>query len=297
MNGRRGRQRMVIPFLLPAFLIYTVFFVYPAIQAFWVSLHDWSGFGQSMVYIGMGNYQEMMKDTIFWAAFRRTLYISVVGGIGIFGLALFFASILQRELRGKKFFRSLIFFPMVVPGIGLGLIWQFIYNNDWGLLSGFLNLVGLDVLDKFWLAPDNIIQSLTVAIIWTYVGYYMTILLAGIDKIPITYFEAAILDGASEWKMFFTVTLPMIWDVFVVALVLWVIGSLKIFDLIAATTFPAPPTSTYTLTIYIWSQAVGTYTPVYRLGYATALGVVLLIMVVISVGITRLVTRKEAIEY
>jgi len=297
MNGRRGRQRMVIPFLLPAFLLYTVFFVYPAIQAFWVSLHDWSGFGQSMVYIGMGNYQEMMKDTIFWAAFRRTLYISVVGGIGIFVLALFFASILQRELRGKKFFRSLIFFPMVVPGIGLGLIWQFIYNNDWGLLSGFLNLVGLDVLDKFWLAPDNIIQSLTVAIIWTYVGYYMTILLAGIDKIPITYFEAAILDGASEWKMFFTVTLPMIWDVFVVALVLWVIGSLKIFDLIAATTFPAPPTSTYTLTIYIWSQAVGTYTPVYRLGYATALGVVLLVMVVISVGITRLVTRKEAIEY
>jgi raffinose/stachyose/melibiose transport system permease protein len=97
--------------------------------------------------------------------------------------------------------------------------------------------------------------------------------------------------------MFFTVTLPMIWDVFVVALVLWVIGSLKIFDLIAATTFPAPPTSTYTLTIYIWSQAVGTYTPVYRLGYATALGVVLLVMVVISVGITRLVTRKEAIEY
>ena len=149
----------------------------------------------------------------------------------------------------------------------------------------------------FWLAPDHIIQSLTVAIIWSYVGYYMTILLAGIDKIPITYFEAAILDGASEWKMFFTITLPMIWDVFVVALVLWIISSLKIFDLIAATTFPAPPTSSYTLSIYIWSQAVGTYTPVYRLGYATALGVVLLIMVVISVGITRFITRKEAIEY
>ena len=295
--GRSGRQRMVIPFLLPAFILYTVFFVYPAVQAFWVSLHNWSGFGQTMIYIGMGNYQEMLKDTIFWAAFRRTLYISVVGGIGIFVLALFFAQILQRSLKGKRFFRSLIFFPMVVPGIGLGLIWQFIYNNDWGLLSGFLRLVGLKSLNLFWLAPDHIIQSLTIAIIWSYVGYYMTILLAGIDKIPVTYFEAAVLDGASEWKTFFIVTLPMIWDVFVVALVLWVIGSLKIFDLIAATTFPAPPTSTYTLTIYIWSQAVGTYTPVYRLGYATALGVVLLIMVVIGVGFTRLVTRREAIEY
>jgi len=295
--GRSGRQRMVIPFLLPAFILYTVFFVYPAIQAFWVSLHEWSGFGKTMIYIGLGNYQEMLQDKIFWASFRRTVYIAVAGGVGIFGLGLFFASILQRTLIFKKFFRSLIFFPMVIPGIGLGLIWQFIYNNDWGLLSGFINLIGLDFLDKYWLAPDNIIQSLTAAIIWSYVGYYMTILLAGIDKIPITYFEAAILDGASEWRMFFTITLPMIWDVFVVALILWIINSLKIFDLIAATTFPAPPTSSYTLTIYIWSQAVGTYTPVYRLGYATALGVVLLIMVVISVGVTRFITRKEAIEY
>jgi ABC-type sugar transport system permease subunit len=295
--GRSGRQRMVIPFLLPAFILYTVFFVYPAVQAFWVSLHDWSGFGQNMVYIGLGNYREMLKDTIFWSAFRRTLYISVVGGIGIFGLALFFAQILQRNLFGKRFFRSLIFFPMVVPGIGLGLIWQFIYNNDWGVLSGFLKLVGLKSLNLFWLAPDHIIQSLTVAIIWSYVGYYMTILLAGIDKIPVTYFEAAVLDGASEWKMFFTITLPMIWDVFVIALVLWIIGSLKIFDLIAATTFPAPPTSTYTVSIYVWVEAIGAYSPVYRLGYATALGVVLLLMVVISVVFVRLVTRREAIEY
>jgi len=295
--GRSGRQRMVIPFLLPAFILYTVFFVYPAVQAFWVSLHDWSGFGQNMVYIGLGNYREMLKDTIFWSAFRRTLYISVVGGIGIFGLALFFAQILQRNLFGKRFFRSLIFFPMVVPGIGLGLIWQFIYNNDWGVLSGFLKLVGLKSLNLFWLAPDHIIQSLTVAIIWSYVGYYMTILLAGIDKIPVTYFEAAVLDGASEWKMFFTITLPMIWDVFVIALVLWIIGSLKIFDLIAATTFPAPPTSTYTVSIYVWVEAIGAYSPVYRLGYATALGVVLLLMVVISVMFVRLVTRREAIEY
>jgi ABC-type sugar transport system permease subunit len=97
--------------------------------------------------------------------------------------------------------------------------------------------------------------------------------------------------------MFFGITLPMIWDVLVVALILWMIGSLKIFDLIVATTFPAPPAATYTLTIYIWAQAVGTYTPVFRLGYATALGVVLLLLVVVAVGIIQFLTRREAIEY
>ena len=219
--GRRGRQRLVVPFILPAFLLYTIIFVYPAVRALWVSLHDWTGFGGNMVYIGLDNYGEMLKDTVFHDALVRTLIISIGGGLGIFVLSLFFAAILQRGLRGKKFFRALIFFPMVVPGVGLGLMWQFMYNNSWGPLSSLLNLLGLQVLDQIWLGPEWIIRSLTVAIIWTYVGYYMVMLLAGVDKIPRTYYEAAYLDGASEWKMFFTITLPMIWDVFVVALVLW----------------------------------------------------------------------------
>lgn len=295
--GRRGRQGLVIPFILPAFIVYTLVFVYPAIRAFWVSLHNWSGFGQNMVYVGLGNYREMIKDTVFWMALRKTLLISFGGGVGIFVLALFFAAILQRELIGKKFFRALLFFPVVVPGIGLGLIWQFIYNKNWGPLSDFLETVGLKALNLTWLGPDHIIKSLTVAVIWTYVGYYMVILMAGIDKIPKTYYEAALLDGASEWKMFFTITLPMIWDVFVIALILWMIGSLKIFDLIAAVMFPAPNQSAYTMTIYIWTQAVGMYTPVYRLGYATALGVVLVFLVVFVVAVVRFVLYREAIEY
>jgi len=288
---------MVIPFILPALIIYTLFFVYPAIQAFWVSLHNWSGFGTKMVYIGLGNYQKMFKDDVFWSSLKRTLIISFIGGVLIFGLALFLSSILSRGLKGKKFFRALIFFPMVVPGIGIGLIWQFLYNNNWGPISGLLEAAHLGVLDIDWLSPNYIIQSLIVAIVWTYVGYYMVLLLSGIDKIPPTFFEAARLDGASEWQMFFTITVPMIWDVFVVALVLWMIGSLKIFDIIIATTFPLPPIATYTLTIYTWVSAVGAYYPVFELGYATALGVVLLLLVVITVGIIQLITRREAIEY
>lgn len=294
---RSGQLNIVVPFVLPALLIYTLLFIYPAIQALWVSLHDWSGFGRDMAYIGFGNYQEMSRDPIFWGALGRTLLIGVVGGVAIFALAFLFSSLFQLNIRGKRFFRALIFFPVVLPGVGVGLIWQFIYNNDWGPLSNFLELMGLQSLNRVWLGPDLIIHSLTVAIVWTYVGYYMVILSAGIDKIPLTYFEAAKIDGASHWQQFFLVTLPMIRDVVVVALILWAIGALKIFDIIIATTFPAPQPSTYTLTVYIWAQAVGGYTPAFRLGYGTAMGVVLLLLVLITYGIIRLVSRREAIEY
>ncbi len=288
---------MALLFVLPAFLIYTVLFIYPAIQALWVSLHNWTGFTKGMVFIGLGNYREMSRDPIFWGALGRTLIIAVVGGIGVFAFAMFFASAFQLDLKGKRFFRSLIFFPIVVPGIGVGLIWQFIYNNQWGPLSNFLKGVGLGALDQTWLGPNLIVQSLTVAIIWTYVGYYMVILSAGIDKIPKTYFEAAQIDGATHWQQFFRITLPMIKDVFVVALTLWAIGALKIFDLIVATTFPSPQPSTYTLTIYVWVQAIGGYTPTFRLGYGTAMGVVLLLLVIIAYGLIRLLSPRYSMEY
>lgn len=296
-RGRPGRRKIVIPFLLPALLVYTLIFIYPAIDALRVSLHEWNGFSEQMTYIGLGNYRRMIADPTFWISLGNTAIIAVGGGAGIFALAFFFSAVLQRDIKGKKFFRALLFFPVVLPGVGVGLIWQFVYNNQWGPLSSALRALGLDSLDRTWLGPDRIIWSLTVAVIWTYVGFYLVILLAGISKIPKTYFEAARLDGASDWRIFRSITIPMVWDVMVVAMVLWLISALKIFDLIVATTFPSPPRSSYTLTIYVWERAVGAYTPVYELGYGTALGVALLVLVLLSVAILRAITRRDAIEY
>ncbi|MDX6239205.1 MAG: raffinose/stachyose/melibiose transport system permease protein [Kribbellaceae bacterium] len=294
---RTGRSHVVVPFLLPALAVYTVIFVYPAFDAIRVSLFQWNGFTTKMTYIGFGNYHRLLADPTFWDSLRNTAVITIGGGIGIFGLAFFFSAILQREIRGKKFFRAIMFFPIVLPGVGVGMIWQFVYNRSWGPLSAFLNAVGLESLDQTWLGPNLIIPSLTIAVIWTYMGFYLVILMAGIDKIPKSYFEAARMDGASEWRTFWLVTLPMTWDVLVVAMVLWLISAMKIFDLIVATTFPSPPRSGFTMTIFVWERAVGAYTPVFELGYATAIGVVLLFCVVLGVAVLRLITRRERIEY
>jgi ABC-type sugar transport system permease subunit len=295
--GRPGRNKVVLPFLLPALLVYTVVFVYPAVQALWISLHEWNGFQENMVYIGLGNYERMLGDATVWSSLQNTLLITVVGGAAIFLLVFFFSASLQRRIPGKKFFRALLFFPVILPGVGVGLIWQFIFNNNWGPLSLGLNAAGLGFLDRTWLSPENIVSSLTVAIVWTYVGYYLIIVLAGIEKIPSTFFEAARMDGASEWRIFRSVTIPMVWDVLMVAITLWVISALKIFDLIIATTYPSPPRGSFTLTVFVWERAVGMYTPVFQLGYATALGVVLLILVIVGVAVIRAVSRRDVLEY
>lgn len=295
--GRPGRRKVILPFVLPAFLIYGGIFVFPAVQALWISLTEWNGFAETPTFVGFGNYTRMIQDATFWSALGNTMFITVVGGLGIFGLAFFFSAAMQRDIPGKKVFRAIAFFPVILPGVGVGIIWQFLYNNEWGPISAGLNGLGLGFLDRVWLAPENIVSSLTVAVIWTYVGYYLIILLAGIDKIPPTYFEAARIDGASEWRVFRSVTVPMVWDVLIVAIVLWIISALKIFDLIIATTYPSPPRGSFTLTVYVWERAIGMYSPVYQLGYATALGVVLLVLVVVFVAVTRLVTRRDALEY
>jgi ABC-type sugar transport system permease subunit len=288
---------MLAAFLLPAFVLYSFFFVYPAIRAVVVSLYEWDGFRADMQYIGLLNFQHIASDPVFWDAIQRTLFISIVGGAAVFGTVFLFAGALLRPIRFKRLFRAIIFFPIVLPGIAIGVLWAFFYNYQWGPLSNALVGLGLGGLNRPFLATDSFIPAMTVAVLWTFAGYYLVLVLAGVDRIPIETLEAARLDGAGEWAVFRRIVIPMVADVLLVAVTLWIIGSLRIFDIIAATALPNPPTGSYTLSIYIWSQTVGGDPPSFRLGYGAALGVVLLLLVLVGVTVARIVGRRDAIEY
>jgi raffinose/stachyose/melibiose transport system permease protein len=284
-------------FLLPAIALYSLFFAFPVVRALVVSLFDWNGFSAGMEFVGLANFANIAQDSLFWEAIGRTLIISVGGGVLLFGLVLFLGGVLLRPLRFKRIFRAILFFPVVLPGIAVGIIWAFVYNYDWGPVSGVAGALGLEFLQGPWLSPDRIIPALTVAVVWTYAGYYLLLVLAGIDRVPRDLLEAARIDGAGEWTTYRRVVLPMVRDVMDIALILWIVGSLRIFDVIAAITLPMPSTSTYTLSIYVWSQTVGGDPPVFRLGYGTALGVVLLALAIIGAGLSRFRGSRQRIEY
>jgi len=294
----KTRKRLIVAFLLPASLVYLAFFLIPTVWALYYSLFNWSGFGQNMEFRGLGNYTELFHDPIFLLSLRNTLFILVVGGIVVFMLAFLLTVLINSGLKGKKLFRAMIFLPNVIATIALTTLWAFIYNPSFGLLNSLFKVIGWDAGTKFtFTSIDHIFYSMVVALVWIEVGFYLVLLMAGIDKIPFEYYEAAKIEGANQWQMFTGITIPLLWDVISVAVVLYTIVALKIFEFPYAFSQIQPPQEIYTVGMYLYIMGFGKRDPIYRLGYATAIGVVLLICVVVLVLLLRRVMRREVIQY
>ena len=270
----RISKRLIVLFLLPASALYFFFFLVPTFSALRYSTFDWRGFGTNMSYIGLDNYVELLADRLFWRSMGNTLMILLVGGIVVFGLAFAMTMMLSSGIRGKKLFRAIIFLPNVIAIIALTTLWGYIYTPRFGLLGAFFDAIGLQDLAEFpWLGPDTIFWAMLVVIIWIEVGFYLVLLLAGVDKIPEDFYEAARLDGASQFQMFRKITVPLLWDVITVGLVLWSIYAVKIFEFPFSFTGLEPNINSYTVAVYMYILGFGQRQPIYRLGYATAIGV------------------------
>ncbi len=294
----RISKRFILFFLFPASALYLAFFLVPTFQALIYSFYDWSGFGTDMRFIGFGNFRELISDDLFWTSIRNTLGILVVGGVIIFALAFIMTMMISSGIRGKKFFRGVIFLPNIIAVIALTTLWGYMYTPNTGLLASFFKLVGLNDLAKFtWMGPDTIFVSMMIAIIWIEVGFYVVLLLAGVDKIPPDFFESAKLDGATQIQQFWHITVPLLWDVISIGLVLWSIHAVKIFEFPFSFTGLEPNPSSYTVAVYLYILGFGQRQPIYRLGYATAVGVMLLLVVILIVLVIRLITRRETVQY
>lgn len=292
------RRRMIVLFLGPALILYLSLLIVPALQAFILSFYDTSGFGDSARFVGIDNYSRMLTDSIFWRSVRNTAAIMVIGGIAVFALAFLLTVLINSGLWGRKLFRAMIFMPNVIAVVAITTFWSFVFMPRYGLLTSALKAVGLDGLAKIaWTAPENVFWSMMVGMVWLASGFFMILILAGADKIPTDMYEAAKLEGASQFQMFRFITVPMIWDVMVIAFVLWTIQAIKTMEFPYAFGGPNIDQNLYTTSIYLYIMGFGQRTPVYALGYATAIGVVMLGMTVAAVLILRLLLRRDRVEY
>ena len=297
------RSRLVILFLAPALVLYVGLMVYPTIFAIRQGFFETSGFGDDAVWVGLGNYVRLWSDPTFWQSLRNTLAILVFGGIAVFGFAFLFSVLLNAGIWGKKHFRAIIFLPNAVAVIALSAFWSFFFVPRFGILPNLLDtmhdagvpLFGLQ--DIVWTAPSMIFFSMMVGLVWIASGFYTIIILAGVDKIPTEMFEAARIEGASEFQIFRKVTLPMISDVVVITIVLWCINALRVFEFPYAFGGPNIDTNLYTSGIYLYILGFGQRDPIFALGYASAVGVVMLLLTIFVVVFFRVVGRAERIEY
>ncbi|RAX19664.1 sugar ABC transporter permease [Actinomyces sp. Z5] len=295
--AQAARRRLYWPLLLPALVAYVGLLIVPALYGVYISLTTWTGRGEAPQFIGLGNYRRLWRDALFRQAFTNTLLILVLCGVGIFILTFIFSAVF-REARWSRAALSLMFFPYLLSAIAVGIALSLLLSPD-GPLNAGLRGLGLGSWARMWLTPDYIFKVIVVGIVWVSVGYYLTLMMSAIGRIPRYYYEAAELDGAGRLRTFFNVTLPLTWDVLTVSVVLWCINSIKIFEFIYGITGSgdAPAPEARTLTIAQFLATTGGRNPQYQLGLGSAMGVIMVILISLFVIGVRRLMRRESLEF
>ncbi|GHC74893.1 carbohydrate ABC transporter permease [Streptomyces flavofungini] len=226
---RRG-QRAAYGFIAPLGIGFGVFYFWPMIQTFYFSFTEFGPFG-GHTWTGTDNYARVLRDVTVWQALGNTLIYCGIGLVAL-PLAIVVAALLNRRgLRGVAVYRALYFVPFVTLPVAVGLVWNWLYNGDFGLLNEILGWFGVD--RHYWVSdPSTAVLAIGAVMVWSTTGYYLIIFMAGIKSIPRDYYEAAELDGAGPVRRFFTITLPLLSPTLFFASVICMIQSLQTFDLI-----------------------------------------------------------------
>lgn len=214
----KKKKWFVIRFLTPAMLCLLVIFLYPMVRTVLMSFHKVGYVTDSMKqweFIGLGNYVKLMTSPLFRRSLINILKIWLIGGVVILSLSMIYSVIITSGVKGKNFWRSIIYLPHIISSVALGAMWlQYVFNNQYGLLKRFFEWLHWDTMAQFqWTAPENLFLSMMIAYGYAGVGFYMLILVAGIEGISDDYYEAAKLEGAGLAKQFFYITLPMLKDI------------------------------------------------------------------------------------
>ena len=290
MNKVLGNKKAICFFVLPAFAVYAVFCLYPIFYNIYMSLYetDLMSFAN---FVGFGNYIRLLHDKTFTLAFRYNILMVIGSLIAHLPLAMFFANQIYHKIKGSTFFQTVYFLPCVICGVAVGLTWSFVYNGNYGLLNALLKLIGLGSLQKVWLSDKNLpLICIIVVVMWQYVGYHMIIQLAAMRNIDSALYEAAELDGATGWQEFKYVTFPLIKPILKIDTVLIITGSLKYYDLVAVMTNGGPNHATEVMSTYMYYSAFN----VLKYGYACAIGVILMLLCMITVGISNAVFKTKS---
>lgn len=294
------KYRVIVPFLLPALVLYAVFVLYPYVDAFAISLTSWSGTAMTRPWVGLDNYQFLLTDGRFLDALGRNGQFLIMLPIGAIGLALLYATLFTQAGKGvvgSGFYRVVFFFPQVISAVIVGILFQYVYSPRSGLLNAALERAGLEDLQRSWVAdPSTIMYAIAFVFIWGAVGFYMVIFIASMQSIPTSFYEAAMLDGATRWRSFRDITLPLMWETIRTALIYIAITALDMFVLVQVITqggSTAASRSAETVAVYMYKEAF----EFSNWGRASAVGVILLLLTLLLSVVLMRITKRETYEY
>ena len=262
-------------YIMPAFLLLSVFWFYPTLRLFFDSFYEWNGI-TNRIYVGLENYKNLLADPAFWQTIKNT-FIFIWGTVPTgMALSLVLALLTQKYILGRWFFRTAFFTPVVTSLVAAGLIWVWLLNYDYGILNQILLSLGLDKVP--WLTSEKYAMvSVIIMTIWKDAGFNMIIFLAGLNSINENLYEAARIDGANKWQQFKSITWPLLIPTTVFILITRIIFTFRTFEQVYAMTKGGPAGSTTVFVYYIYEKAFQNF----ELGYASAAAILLLFIVLI----------------
>jgi len=275
--------------IVPTVILLLALTVYPLVYLVIGMFHTINIRTGERTFVGLGNFIEMVQDPFFWNAMKNTAIYTCSAVAIEFGLGLFLAVALSRRIVGRNIFRSLILTPMMLPPIVAAVIFKIIYMPDFGILNWFLALFGIEGI--IWEASVNTaLISLIIVDVWQWTPFMFLILLAGLQAIPLDPYEAAEVDGATGLQIFRDITFPLLKPAVLIALLLRIMDTFRIFDQIFIMTGGGPANATETMSIYIYRHGFR-FSDV---GYATAMSFVMLIITIMisNIFIKRLRTEE-----
>jgi len=277
--------------LLPATLGLLVFLIYPILATIRTSFYDVSTLSLKYVPVGFANYLKAFQDKTFFTAIGNTLFYTITAVLLQVLLALVLALLLKTAFPGVGIFRTAFFLPGVTSLVVVSTVWKIMYHTDVGIINNFLRMLNLAPVG--WLTNPNVsLWSIIIIGVWKEVGFSMLVLLGGLNTIPGDFYEAAAIDGASGWRSFWSITLPLLRRSLLFVSVLATVNAVKVFIPIYMLTQGGPADSTQTLVHFIY-QTVFSY---FKLGYGSALSILLLFLVGGLVAVQFRVLRTD-VEY
>jgi raffinose/stachyose/melibiose transport system permease protein len=277
---------------LPALILFSAFIVLPVFQSALFSLYKWNGLGPLNQFRGLANFKFLFDDPVFMKALSHTFLVVFVSLVVELPLALGFALIIgDNKFKGAVFFRTVFFLPYVISEVITGILWQFIYHPQYGLVHSLFVLFSPNSVAPVILGnPNTVLWAIMGVIIWKYFGLHMTLYIAGIQDIPAELKEAARIDGANAWQIFKNVTFPLLKTIISISVLLSTLGSIQIFDVVWAMSKGDPVNASETMVTYLYKFGLQRF----QLGYGSAVAVVIFfICLVFAIIYLKLIVREE----
>ena len=275
--------------IVPAFAIFTIGMIVPMILGLSYSFTGWDGMTVDRPFVGVDNYITMWGDRNVWQAwgftFRFTIYNTIIQNVA----AILLAVALDSSIKLKKFFRSVFFIPCLIAAVVVGFIWLKIYGN---ILPEITRSLGLPWRFSLFGNQDTVLAGLLIANNWQWIGYWMMIYLAALQTIPKDLYEAARIDGAGSLAQFFKITLPMLAPAITICVVGITVGSLRVYDLLVASTSGGPGRSSTSIIYYIFNAAIRGR----QYGYGSALTMTLIVVLLVVAALQIRILRRREVQ-